>query len=316
MIKKHNKLSWRKDKYDKRDFIHKVDVGAGIPITYSLASCCPDVRDQGNLGSCTGFGIGGILTGLSKQQNIYTQWFSPEWIYNGARYIEGTLNEDAGAEPGDCLAWIKQMGCLLESYWPYNLYILDTRTPPTADDAPASKYPILTYTRVTGGSTGICSALAAGNFVTIGTPWFDSWMNPPITGVLPIVSTTSSLAGGHQTFLYGYDQASKLFFGQNSWGTSWGKSGTFLMPFAVFDSVFNALGGYDAYYISVSWSATPTPEQILPIIRLQESKDNGVTWSDLYKSSIKIYSVIPQLKLEKSNNGGVIWSQMYKGSIK
>jgi hypothetical protein len=260
------RLGWRKAKFDARDYLHKDRVVSGfkIPTTFSLAQFCPTVRDQGNVGSCTGFGIGGTLTGLAKQQNVYKEWFSPEWIYNGARFIEGTLTQDAGADPSDCMSWIKQKGCLLEEFWPYNPNALDTTSPPSKDNPLATQYPILTYVRVTGGSAGICSALASGNLVSIGTPWFDAWMSIGSTGVLPKVTTSSSVAGGHETFLFGYDQTTNQFFGQNSWGTGWGKAGTYLMPFAVFDGVFNSLGGYDAYYVTVSWGSTPTPTPAPP----------------------------------------------------
>jgi len=310
MIRLHNKLSWKKDKYDSRDFIHKPEA-VTIPTTFSLSQYCPDVRDQGNVGSCTGFGIGGIVTDLAKQKGVYTQWFSPEWIYNGARYIEGTLTEDAGAEPGDCLDWLKKMGCLLESYWVYNPNALDTRTPPSSDDAPALKYPLLTYTRVTGGSAGICSAIAAGNLVTIGTPWFNDWMDAP-NGVLSTVTAKSTVDGGHETFLFGYDQTAKVFFGQNSWGSGWGKSGTYIMPFAVFDGIFNALGGYDAYYITSSWGTTPTPTptptpQKQVLIRLEKSVD-GQTWTKMHQGSVPTSE---HIKLEESSDNGKTWMRLY-----
>ena len=277
------KLAWKKDKYDARDFIHKPTADA-IPTSFSLAQFCPNVRDQGNVGACTGFGIGGILTGVALQCKTYKEWFSPEWIYNGARFIEGTLTQDAGAEPGDCMDWLKKMGCLLEEFWPYNPNALDTTSPPSKDNPLAAKYPLLTYIRITGGSAGICSAIAVGNLVTVGTPWFDSWMNPKTDGILSTVTAKSSVAGGHETFLFGYDQTKKLFAGQNSWGTGWGKAGTYLMPFAPFDGTFSTLGGYDAYYVTVNWN-TPVPVPVTPIkvIRLESSIDGEKTWTQLYK---------------------------------
>lgn len=73
-------LSWKKDKFDKRDYLHKYMIQpVSIPTAFTLSSFCPSVRDQGNIGSCTGFGIGGSLTGLAKQKKLYTQWFSPNW---------------------------------------------------------------------------------------------------------------------------------------------------------------------------------------------------------------------------------------------
>ena len=114
------------------------------------------------------------------------------------------------------------------------------------------------------------------------------------TGILPAVTAKSSVAGGHETFLFGYDQTKKQFAGQNSWGTSWGKAGTYLMPFAPFDGIFSTLGGYDAYYVTVSWGTpapTPTPTPVPPapaptptkVTRLESSIDGEKTWTQLYK---------------------------------
>lgn len=282
------KFTWKKDKYDKRDYLHK-SIGA-IPASFDLSKYCPSVRDQGYVGSCTGFGIGGLLTGIAKQLNVFTEWFSPTWIYNGARFIEGTLKYDDGAYPADCMSWIKTKGCLLEHFWPYNPNTVDTTSPPSKFDAEAAKFPILTYTRVTGGSAGICSAIAAGNLVTIGTPWFDAWMNPGASGVLSSVTTKSTVAGGHMTFLFGYNQTTKQFSGQNSWASDWGKGGTYLMPFAPFDGTFSSLGGYDAYYITANWGTpvpptpppTPTNKQYLWV---RHSFDN-VSWNDVWKGEL------------------------------
>jgi len=316
------RFNWKKDKFDNRDYKHSVSTLA-IPTSYTLDTYIPSVRDQGSISSCVGFGVGGILTGLAKQLSAYTEWFSPTWIYNGARYIEGTLTEDDGCYTRDAMSWIKNKGCLLEQYWPYNSTTLDTSSPASDDATQAAKYPILSYYRVTRGSSSICSALSSGNLIMIGTPWFTSWMNIPSTGILPYANFRESVAGGHATFIYGYDQTSKYFYGQNSWGTEWGNSGKFLMPFSEFDSVFTRLGGYDAYYIKCEWSSnnedvtSPTSSvssspssssSISPsasessspssspsesqseettttnrIIWVQESIDNGTSWSTLYK---------------------------------
>jgi Papain family cysteine protease len=272
-------MSWKKDKFDHRDFIHgkHTPKAAKIPNTFSLEEYLPDVRDQGQVGSCTGFGIGGILTGLAKQLDVYTEWFSPEWIYNGARYIEGTLSQDAGAEPGDCMAWLSKMGCLLEEYWPYDPTRVDTTSPPSKDNSLAAKFPIMKYVRVTGGSAGICDALAAGNFVTIGTPWFETWMDVGSDGVLPSVNRRTPVAGGHETFLYGYNKSKKVFYGQNSWSSEWGNQGRYEMPFGCFDKDFSRFGGYDAYYVTASWSSTPIPVPVANYTITSTIIDNGGT---------------------------------------
>ena len=235
------RLGCKKDKFDKRDYMHVVRIPK-LPDIVDLSGYLPEVRDQGNVGSCVGFGIGSNITAWAKKQKVFSEWFSPTWIYNGARFIEGTLREDSGAYPRDALDWLITKGCLLDHFWPYDSNKLDPTSPPSKFDLEAAKFPMLSYWRITGGTSGICDALAQGNFVSLGSPWYESWMDIRIDGILPNVGRYDSPAGGHETCLYGYDLIKKIFYGMNSWGTSWGKKGHFLIPFQAFN-YFNAWGG-------------------------------------------------------------------------
>lgn len=260
MIDTNIKFAWKKDKFDPKDYTH-AKVGfltEVIPDSINLEQYCPEVRNQGSLGSCTGHAFGGILSALALKLGVFTEWFSPTWIYNGARFIEGTLQEDSGAYPSNCCKWIKSMGCLLEHDWPYNPTVLDIAPPTTdeSDEAEAKKYPIVTYIRVTGGSNGIMNALASGNMVAIGTPWFEEWSDIGSTGILPAITDKSIPMGGHETFLYGYDKVKQVFYGQNSWGADWGRRGRYTMPMSAF-TMFRAFGGYDAHYVTVNWTGAP-----------------------------------------------------------
>jgi len=249
-------FGWAKDKYDRRDYLYKA-IFREIPPSVVLADYLPNVRDQGRVGSCVGFGIGANLVARAKRLEAYIEWFSPTWIYNGARFIEGTLAQDVGCQPRDALHWLYEKGCLLESLWPYNPEELDTTAPPSHLEPEAAKYPLLSYYRIVDGAIGICEVLANGQYVSIGTPWFDKWMAPE-NGVLPEVGLLDMVVGGHETCLYGYDRDSQIFYGINSWGTDWGSQGLFTMPFSAFD-VFKKRGGYDAHYIGLS--PAPEPEE-------------------------------------------------------
>lgn len=277
-------LGWRKDKYRQTDWIHKIGITT-IPSSKNLSEYLPDVRHQGNLSSCVGFGIGANLSAISKKLGISSEWFSPTWIYNGARFIEGSLKEDSGAYPSDALSWLSKKGCLQEHHWPYNGDNLDMTSPPSSYNIYASEFPLLNYYRVTGGTTGISSAIAEGNFVSIGTPWFEEWMDIDESGNLPEPSLNSEIVGGHETCLYGYDNDLKIFYGINSWGTSWGKNGLFTMPFKAFN-FFSNFGGYDAHYITVNWTKEPIKPTTKTLIKLEESNDNGNTWTKIFEGPL------------------------------
>lgn len=246
---------WKKDKYDRRDFLYRPRAVA-IPDKMSLLPVMPAVRDQGQVGACVGFGIGANLTALAAIAGVDTEWFSPTWIYNGARFIEGSLPYDVGCYPRNALKWLADKGCLREHLWPFNPNRLDKTSPPSTLEPFADDWPILTYTRITGGADGIIAAIADGHPVSIGNPWYDDWMFTNAAGALSPVTQHSLPAGGHETIIYGYDKPAGYFLCQNSWGVNWGNRGRFLMPMSSI-AVFQYHGGYDAHTIDVEWNAEP-----------------------------------------------------------
>jgi hypothetical protein len=272
-----SQFGWKKDKFDRRDYLH-IPRLKEIPPVVILDSLLPNVRDQGSVGSCVGFGIGANLVSKAKTYNIYEEWFSPTWIYNGARFIEGSLDQDIGCFPKDALDWLVKMGTLLERFWPYDPIKLDKSAPSTERQKQAVKYEDFAYYRVDNGIEGICSAIADGHFVSIGSPWFEKWLiyREGVFGwpILKEVDADDNVAGGHETCLYGYDKNQAILYGMNSWGTDWGISGFYQMHFSSID-VFKEVGGYDAHYIT--FSPTPLP----PLVCIDgEKKCEGY---DLYE---------------------------------
>lgn len=251
----HLQRGWKKDKRDERDHL-RGRVVVKLPSKVDLSEILPSVRDQGNLGSCTGFGIGGNLTGCAKQQKSGIDWFSPTWIYNGARLLEGTLAYDDGAFPRDCLEFLRANGCLLEIFRAYK-DTLDTTDPTKWTCAKNAKdWPIVSYARLVDGVDGIKGALAAGHLVSLGSPWFGSWNDTGPNGILS--DDYNVVSGGHEYLCYGYDDALGILFCQNSWGTSWGKAGRFAIRYSAIPA-FKANDGYDAHIVTVDWIPVPDP---------------------------------------------------------
>jgi hypothetical protein len=246
-----SKFGWVKDKYDPRDHYFKA-VLQKVPKEVNWEDYLPNVRNQGNEGSCVGFGVGVNITSVAIRQGVYTEWFSPRWIYNGARALEDRLDEE-GAYPRDAFEFLLSYGCLLEQYWKY-LPWKDSHKDPREDEGlkdEASQYPVLEYVRVVDGVDGICQALAEGHLVSIGSPWYRKWVNPrdkwleePNMFDMPV--------GGHETCLYGYDIEKAVFYLFNSWGNKWAYQGTACLPFKAID-VFKWHGGYDAHYPVIKW---------------------------------------------------------------
>jgi len=266
-------FGWQKDKFDCRDFLYKATHKA-IPEEVILTDYFPEVRDQGNVGSCVGFGIGANLVARAKRLGVYSEWFSPTWIYNGARFLEGTLAFDAGSRPRDALHWLYMKGCLLEHLWPYNPDKLDTTAPPSHLEPEAAKNPLLSYFRIVDGVAGICEIVAGEYGVSVGCPWFEKWRNPGKDGILAEVNTGDAVAGGHETCILGYSNSKGFVYGINSWSKDWGANGFYKMPFQAFD-VFKQLGGYDAHYIGL----TAAPEEAESTCQFSQSIVKGLNWA-------------------------------------
>ena len=260
----HKRMGWRKDPYNRNPKMRKFNAKPTFRDKVILDQFLAPVRDQGDEGSCVGHGIGGVLTTMARELGLVDiGWFSPRWIYNGARALEGTIKEDAGCYPEDAAQWIRDKECLLDSIWPYIAGKDTFMMPPSQYDAEAAKYPCILFTRVLDGTNGICSAIDSGKYVAIGTPWYDEWMDTDKNGNLPEVDKYTWPAGGHETFAYGYDVSTKRFYCQNSWSAAWGNAGRFTMPFSAFDG-FKLWGGYDAHIFDVDWVAPEPPEPPTP----------------------------------------------------
>ena len=52
------------------------------------------------------------------------------------------------------------------------------------------------------------------------------------TGNMPMPSRSEHVVGGHAVLAVGYDDAQSRFRVRNSWGTDWGVTGYFTMPYA------------------------------------------------------------------------------------
>jgi len=55
---KNAKFGWKRDLPDPRDHKYKVSAPISLPPMVDLRDKCPDVYDQGNIGSCTANAMG------------------------------------------------------------------------------------------------------------------------------------------------------------------------------------------------------------------------------------------------------------------
>lgn len=233
-------------------------------LAYSLVT--PAVRDQEQIGSCTGF-CGTEANEIIRYYANNSTWgpiLSPLYLYYAERVkIEGySIKQDPGAEMVDIPLALQQYGECIETDYAYPVNATQTAGPtsPAYTTPPSSAavsnallYEIgpaaTNYGMVAQGDTATVKALLRANIpVCMGFNVYDNSRYTLFEGLNttnytynPLTSSGSivrgaRLLGGHANIIYGYDDTKKVFLMENSWGTSWGNAGYWYLPYSVFMS--------------------------------------------------------------------------------
>ncbi|ALO66520.1 peptidase C1 [Arthrobacter alpinus] len=235
MARTNSRYGWIPDLPDQRDFqfAAPVAVQASLPPSVDLRPACPPVYDQGQLGSCTGNGIAGVLQFMAmKEGQADTSTPSRLFIYYNERVIEGTVDSDSGAQIRDGIKSVASIGACDETLWPYTITKF-AKKPLAKCYTAAKKNRAISYSRVSQSLSTMKGALASGFPVVFGFTVYDSFESADVarTGVVPMPATSESVLGGHCVVAVGYDDASQSFTIRNSWGTGWGMAGYATMPY-------------------------------------------------------------------------------------
>jgi hypothetical protein len=240
----------KKDPYDPRDFIwraapHLLAAGPALP---ALSVCdglaMPEKFDQANESSCTG-NAGArwrAWLGLKFQQYALLPIpFSRQALYWWERNLpwNADADQDNGANSRDIFYVLKNIGICNESFDPYEYSTLFNDPGPQAL-ADAANRKIGAYHRITTVSD-LKACLISGFAFTMGFQVYDSFENIGSDGIWSPNVDVEKVVGGHEVFCHGYDDTVNggSFLFDNSWGTSWGKEGSFYMPYSF-------LNNYDA----------------------------------------------------------------------
>jgi C1A family cysteine protease len=227
-----NKYHWLRDKPDTRDhaFAPKLTT---LPASMDLRANCSAIEDQGNLGSCTGNAIAGIVEYLCRKARKNTD-VSRLFIYYQERVYEGDVAYDNGAYIRDGIKAMNKIGVPTEALWPY----IESRfayRPSQAAYINAATRKAVGYQRC-ANFAAVKAAIAQGYPVVIGFDVYESFETQAVanTGIMPYPNkATEALLGGHAVALVGYNDSTQRFIARNSWGTGWGDHGYFYMPYQV-----------------------------------------------------------------------------------
>jgi C1A family cysteine protease len=230
------KYGWRRDTPDQRDLQYSLahpHLGA-LPDKVDLRNKLGDCYDQGQLGSCTGNAIAAAIEFDLRKQPPAAHWTpSRLFIYYNERSIEGTINEDAGAEIRDGLKAVATKGAPPESEWPYVISRFALKPSETAYKH-ALQTRALRYYRVPQVLSQMRGCLAEGFPFVIGFTVYESFESHRVAsdGVVPMPKSHERSLGGHAVLVVGYDDHTNRFLVRNSWGTQWGEKGHCFFPYA------------------------------------------------------------------------------------
>jgi C1A family cysteine protease len=233
MTYKVSPYGWRPDKPDQRDFAYKVPKKVTLPKIVDLRPNCPDVYDQGELGSCTANAIAAAVQfDMIKQNNKNPFMPSRLFIYFNERVMEHTVNSDAGAEIRDGIKSVVKQGVCPESLWKYNIPKFTIKPPATAYKA-ALKEQAMVYNRLNVEISSLKNCLAQGFPFVFGMSVYSSFESDKVTknGIVPMPKPKETLMGGHAVMCVGYDDTKKWLIVRNSWGLGWGDKGYFYLPY-------------------------------------------------------------------------------------
>ena len=183
--------------------------------------------------NCTANAIAAAVEFDRMKQQLSDFTPSRLFIYYNERVIEGTVQSDSGAQIRDGIKSVATQGVCPESDWAYDIAKF-TQRPPDAAYQDATLDRAVSYQRLVQDLNQMKGCLASGYPFVFGFTVYESFESPQVaqTGHAALPGPTEAQIGGHAVMAVGYDDAQSWFMVRNSWGSAWGISGYFTLPYA------------------------------------------------------------------------------------
>jgi C1A family cysteine protease len=223
-------------KYDEK-YPLKIENNATVFKTYraitppyiDLRSKCPPVFDQLQLGSC----VANTLV-TSYQFNNTKFSGSRLFLYYNSRFLDKSVNIDAGTTISQGINALKKFGICSEKIWTYSDNSTKFKKKPSRECyIEGLKNQVISANAIMPNLNAMKQCLATGFPFALGFMVYDSFESNAValTGMVPMPKQNEQLLGGHAVLCVGYDDSKRVFIVRNSWGASWGDKGYFYMPY-------------------------------------------------------------------------------------
>jgi len=242
------RYGWTPDLPDQRDLEYSAPLRrlGPLPSKVDLRKECPSVYQQGSIQSCTANAIAAAIefSLLKNRMKVFTP--SRLFIYYNGRSILGYQRMDTGVALRDGIKSVHHQGVCPEAMWPYDPVKPNVATNVWAPGAKPSVKPspkcyrealnhqLVSYKRLRRSLLQFKGCLAAGFPFLFGFTAYDAFEGAAVakSGVLKMPDLKNeAYVGGHAVLAVGYDDKTSVFIIRNSFGSRWGKSGYFTMPY-------------------------------------------------------------------------------------
>jgi len=230
--------NYKRQKDDTRDLMYHLgapQIYGELPKKVDLRETgfMPPVLDQGRLGSCVANATSNALQYCLKKEKETEFAPSRLYMYYYTRFMEGHPTEDTGCSIRDAMKEVHTYGVCEEVTWPYDISKFAFR-PSNKATREAKLHTGSKYLSVRQSLATIKHVLSNGLPIVFGVDVYESFQSEHAlrTGEIPLPDTyREELLGGHAIKLCGYDDDKRIFYFQNSWGTSVGMNGYFTIPY-------------------------------------------------------------------------------------
>jgi C1A family cysteine protease len=147
--------------------------------------------------------------------------------------LDKDVSNDTGSKLSEGINALEKYGVCQESTWPYIINNFAIK-PPVNAYTEGEHHQILSAKRVQHTMSSMKGCLNSGFPFVLGIEIYSSFESQEVTntGYVPMPNTKKEqLLGAHAVTCVGYDDEKNVWIMQNSWGTLWGDSGYFYLPY-------------------------------------------------------------------------------------
>jgi C1A family cysteine protease len=206
-------------------------VASLMPSSYNLPA--QPIGDQGSEGSCVGWGVGYTAHGITRYINNTAHQYNWSSASRSAAYVYNQIKIydcGSGSYPNDAMNLIKNQGQCSNTQMPYvagGCYIQPTTQQRIwASERKSNGWFYVNPTSVDNIRYYLSQNYPVAACFDVNQSFYDSRYYNYVWS-----SLYGARQGGHCVCIVGYNDTTRQFKVQNSWGSGWGRSGYFYITY-------------------------------------------------------------------------------------